>query len=354
MTGVDELLVTLYADTIGIILSFGLMVLSARSGNKNDWEMRFFRFLLIWNMILGLVNSVTYCAEHQAFGSSGRTVAIITETGLEVMLALIVLTWFLYVDYSMFLSIDHLKLRIKYWLIPIYIVFLLLAINLFTGIVFVYDENVVYHPTAFYYVQISIKYLYVLVTFVIIWVYKKKQGKLRFVNIWDFAVPGLLGAILTNVTPYSFMCLSLSVAFTMIYFSQLNGRCYVDIYTGFYNKSYLDNLLDLYEKKKFNFNSGILFEFRNLEDKDIKPVSDILKEELPDECETVRINKNRYLSLTNADRKSSIMLLSEGIEDMVGEWNENNKGKLEVAVSYLFKEKDEDAKTFVERLTKKS
>ncbi len=346
----DILMVTFDGVLVALMLSFGLFILSKVSVKDIGEKGKKFRSILLFNICLALSELACYSARHHVFGVLDRTIGQTTGTLVEIFLMIIIWQWLIYVDYCLYHSMDHIRFRYKYLAIPIYVTTGIFVLNFFTGIVFYYDENVVSHLTPLYYVLTAVKYLYVVGTFVLLAIHKKRNGTLHFVDVWAFAAPTLVASVLTMILPYSLMGIGIAIACVMVYFSELNERCYQDSETGFYNRPYLDHLINQYKEGAFTFSSGIVMCLDNDDEKDFATLADILKKELPEECETVRLDKERFLSLTKASKKSSLKRLADEIYDATDEWNEDNNGNLEVIVSWLLKKPDEEPHEFVERL----
>lgn len=350
MQASDTLMVTLYATTVGAILTIGLLFLVRASIRDRGKRGKYFRLILIFNLLLCLSEAGCYCARNHMFGRFDVTVAQISGTLVEIFIMMIIWNWLIYTDFQLYHSMDHIRFRYRYLAIPLYICLALLCVNFFKGIVFAYDANVVSHHTVIYDIQTVIKYLYVVGTFVLIYIHKRRFGTLHFVSIWSFAVPLIVVSVLTIITPYSLMGLGIAVACVMIYFSVLNQRVYQDAETGLYNKVYFEHLMNLYKKGEYTFESGIIMDCDGEGAESAKDLAGILKSEMPEECEAIRINKNRYLSLTRADRSSSLKRLAEELSWATEEWNEEHNGNLEVNISWLLKKEGEDAAAFVDRL----
>ncbi len=349
MNELDLVLVTIYCSLVAVMLCSGLYVLSALSINDQGNLGKYFRRILIHIIVVALSDVVAYSAKHHMFGAPDRALAFTAETVMELAVTMLVWNWLAFVDYYLNHSMDHINFRNKWRIIPLYLVLALLAINIATGWVFVYDENVVYSETPLYYVQVAIKYLYVFISFYIIARYRRENGVLHFLNPWNFALPCILGTAATMFSKYSFMGLGFALAMMMVYLEIINERCYIDAATGFHNLAYLDHIYKTIEEGKYTFKSAIIFEIED--PAKAGALAKVLKSELPEGCETIRVEEGKYLSLTQADRTSSLNLAAEEVEFGVEDWNEEHPDEhIEMEYTYLLRKNEEDEKDFINRL----
>ncbi len=317
----EESSVTLYGDAMAFLMILGIFILSKRVRSKRDTGIKLFSFMGLNVMLASIWNSICYALHDQTF-SWCRPVELIAKTLLELSILFLVYQWLLYVDYKLHGSRDRLLRHFWGYYIPIQIFVIILILNLFTGIVFTITDDMRYTPTIVYWIMEIMEYFYILLSGINIYINKKRTGKNRFFRFNPVILPILIGTLFTIFTKYSASSLGVAVGLTFLYFSLIDTWKYEDSQTGFYNKAYLDHILELKSSGRYSFNSIITFEAGG----DALAFSRILNDELPKDSEIISVGSGRFLFLTESENRSTLEALSALVRESAEEYDAAHPG----------------------------
>ncbi|MCR5054846.1 MAG: hypothetical protein K6A69_08385 [Lachnospiraceae bacterium] len=341
---IDEIHVTFYADIAAAILSLGVYVLCSRGIIKDAFLGGVFRLLLIMDCFLAVVDAATYARKYHEFPGA-YPIALGLQTLLELVLNFIIFLWLVYVNYKVYHSRDSIKRKLIKNMIPLFILMAIDIINVFTGILFYYDEHVMYHTTWFTIPYYLIRYFYFFSCVIQISVHKRKGRDLKFFEIWAFIIPVLAGGLITNLTAYSTTALGFAVALFNVYAGIINEQSFMDSRTGFFNRYYLRYLRNDVDDEGFAPKSGMICRLEDPED--MTAFSELLSPLLPKKCEVVRFDEETVIMLAEISKKAAMQMMSEDVEAAVEKYNSENSGRpLSVTIDTVFKKKKETCKGF--------
>lgn len=347
----DEIHVTFYADVAAAILSSGVFVLCSRGVIKDDFSSKVFRLLLVTCFWLSIIDAATYARKYHEF-TGAYPLAITMQTLLELTVNFLIFLWLIYVNYEINHSVDSIKRQFLKFAFPMLVLMALDIINAFTGILFFYDEHIMYHTTWFMYVYYAVRYFYFFSCVIQISVHKSRSRDLKFFDVWGFLIPVLFGGLVTNLTPYSVMALGFAIGLCNVYAGIINELSFVDGGTGFFNRYYLRYLKSDIEREKFSPKSGMIC---RLEDPDgMKDFSSLLAPALPKKCEVVRFGEDTVLVLAEISQRGALKMISDDVSEAVEKYNTEHKEKpLTVSIDSVFKKKKESTKGFYDMFLRK-
>ncbi len=344
MMFLDEIHVTFYADIAAAILTLGVYVLCSRGIIKDDFLNRMFRLLLLTDFFLAVIDAATYARKYHEFPGA-YPLALMLQTILELVLNFLIFLWILYVNYKIYHSRDSIKRNLTKFLIPIFVLMGTDVINVFTGILFYYDDHVMYHTTWLAIPYYVIRYFYFFSCVIQITHHKRHYNDLKFFEIWAFIIPVLAGGLITNLTPYSIMALGFAVALFNVYAGIINEQSFMDTRTGFFNRYYLKYLKNDVDDESFAPKSGMICRLEDPED--MTAFSELLSPLLPKKCEVVRFDEETVIMLAEISKKAAMQMMSEDVEAAVEKYNSENSGRpLSVTIDTVFKKKKETCKGF--------
>ncbi len=335
----DQVLTVLYSDGFAIMLLIGQVFLTRR---KREWETsgtRVYFGICRLFILFSATHALSHALRYHPF-PGGTALAMLAKTATELGILLLLFFWFAFEDYLVYQSRDHILRHLKPAFIPILIMAGLFILNMFTGILFTFDEDLVYHPGTLYPVILAVEFLYGMNLCYLLVQYRKKKDSPHFFKLTPFIVPVLIGALMDLFTPFRAFFLGGAVGLTLLHFSFMNLMCYGDWETGFYNKEFIGYLLSYEKQGKYPIRSGILFETRT----GIEAFADLLREELPDASDTVYIGEGKFLMLAGIADRSAIRYLLVTIHEAAEE-----KG-LEFSAFDARRKGDESAESFVGRM----
>ncbi len=310
----DEIMTTLISEGTAIILLIGLVLLSRHLVKKSSLVDTLFASVCVLDILVALFGSFAYLMRYQTF-SGVRPLTIVFVTLMELFALLLMFQWLILVDFTLFRSRDHINRNLLLIAAPLLVGVVFLVTNLFTGIVFTLNDDNFVEPHFGYNIVFGLQIWYLLVSLVLVFRVKTAQRGPRFLGMAPFIIPSFLGVIVTTYTPYSARGLGIAVGLTLIHFSRMNKRIYVDRDTEFFNRAYLKFLLDFAGKAKIQGGSVISFQMEG----DAETFAEVLKGEIPDNATVISLGDGTFLLLTAIQRKSSLRMLVENIRDAASE-----------------------------------
>ena len=345
MSEMSGMIATIYTNVIAFMLSAGLFALTSKLRMKDKNEKNLMRILLGDGMAL----SVLYIIEANIsahYLPLGKWWAMGAETLIEILLTFYALIWFVYVDYRIFHSADHLKRNLNILNTPLVISLVLSIINIFTGIMFSYADDLTYTETNLYIVLDFVRLIYFFGSFVYLEWFKRKDKRLRYLSIKSFIIPLTVYVLMVYFFPdYATASLGAAIGVALMYVQNINYMCYQDSETGFFNMLYLKNIRGQIEKGEYELNSALIY---NLDDGDRAKMAELIMAELPEESDTFRLGKDSIVTLARVDDKGPLVMLAGDIEI---DFDEAGYG---VEVSSLQRKKKESPIEFLDRVMEKA
>ncbi len=347
----DEIHVTFYADVAAAMLSLGVLVLCSRGIIKDDFLGGLFRLLLVVSICLSAIDAATYARKYHEFPGA-YPLAMGLQTLLELVLNFIIFLWLLYANYKIYRSRDSIKRKFYQFMIPLFVLMGVDIINVFTGILFYYDEHVMYHTTWLVIPYYLIRYFYFFSIVIQIALHKRHNRNLKFFDMGGFIIPVLVGGLVTNLSPYSVMALGFAIGLCNEYAGIINERSFMDRQTGYFNRFYLRYLKNDIDREVFSPRSGIIFRLTDPED--MGDFAEILSSLLPKKCEVIRYNEDTVVMLAETANRGGLHMMSEDVNLAVEKFNTDHKDRtLSVSMDTISKKKKETAKGFYEMLIRR-
>ncbi len=338
----SDVIATLYSEGAAIAFMIGLLVLSVHLRERFRVESRMFFGLCLNVIIMSVFGALAAILRYREFAGV-KILSKLSYTGSELALLFLLVQWFVFVNYIIYRSKDHLRRNAGKLLIPLGVMGLVFIVNIFTDILFGIDENnMIEHRLGSIIITI-IEFLYVLSTVILLTRYRRTSKSPVFIRIRPFIIPFTIGAVVSTFTGYAAHSMGIAVGLVLLHFSMINGYCYIDEETGCYNKAYL-KYLDSYTKKN-NFEGGTMILFKTANN--YKGLADIILEAKPVDSDVVAMGNGELLFLSDTQRKSSIHMFIELIKDEAKE-----KG-IEVTTSFGVRKLDETSEDFFNRVVAK-
>ena len=336
---------TIYLDATAVIICIGLIVLAAKpiDGRDKNYELLFGGMLLAI-IINGITNAISYACHYQALGWSAP-LRMICPGIAELSILYICFLWMLYVDYKLYSSWDRILRKYRYFQIPLFAFTILSVINLFTGILFTVDENMVFIWKTGYYILCIAQYFYGLYPVFLMIRHRLTHKRIPFFHIWPTVVPVLAASIFTSLSPYSARCLGFTIAVVFLYFSYVESWRFNDEKSGFLNSHYMDYILELDEERLPDYRSAINIYAENAN----TGLFSILSGDLPYGGELIRMSHNRFLIFSESGQSSAVKLFAGMLCDEAQEYDKAHPEEppVNIIVSYTVRDKDETIKEFI-------
>ncbi len=186
-------------------------------------------------------------------------------------------------------------------------------------------------------VDLIVQVFYLLICLGLLRNYKKINGYLRFFNPWVFFIPVAAGWLLQDIIDWGFASLGSALGIFLIYISIIDEERYMDPETGFYNMDFAGYLKGLIAKNLYAPCSAMSFTLDSPEN--MTDFSELLKAQLPEDCEPILRNDHEIVVLTNVRDRGPLTMV---IEDV--------KAVSDVKTGCTLKKKEETAGEFLERV----
>ena len=336
-----ESMVTVYSDVTAFVICLGLLLLSKGQMRDRDKRLeRLFGGMVFFLMINSITNAASYALHFQNTGWP-MPVRMILPTIAELSVLYTMFAWLLYVDYKIYGLWDRIIRLYRYWQIPVIVFTVFGIINIFTGFMFVVDENMLFIGKPPYYVLLFLQYFYGLYPALLLVRFVKNNGNTHFFHLWPTVVPAAVSALFTSFTPYSARALGFTIALVFLYFSYINRWRFDDLESGFYNKHYARWLAEMADDKHFDYHSAIFINVESPGDELYK----LLKAELPLDGEIIRMKKNRFVIFSESGSTSFSKLLASAYQE------EADRYPIEMTVAYTIREKQQSSADFIRMVT---
>ena len=127
----------------------------------------------------------------------------------------------------------------------------------------------------------------------------------------------------------------------MLYMMSVEKVSFTDDVSGFYNIDYLKWLAD--QVKSGEYKPHLVIRYSLPDGNDMTEFFDQLREMLPEQCDTVKMNDTSYVTIIYGNTRGLINMLSEDIEMIAESLN------LDIKYEYVIKEKGQTPAEFFEK-----
>ena len=233
-------------SAIGIILLLIILLQQHEEAGISTLQ-RQFKYLIYATITMLVVDTFCWLLDGATFHNAHiyKTAA---ESVYYVFNILIPFLWLMYVELTINKARKTTYRRLKLLAIPIFILFLYIIVNLFTGSIFTIDENNVYARNTGFYSYAALSYGYLIYACVLSvraarresWVEDKRQyNSLAFFVV----LPGIGGIVQTFVYGVSLIWVFVAIGLMLLYIDSLNRQISADPLTGINNRRELSRYI---------------------------------------------------------------------------------------------------------------
>ncbi len=348
------------ADYCGFILLLAMLISSRIRRSDKLTEYKIFSSI-------GILSAVACVVDFLMFYSDGKDgvlfyiINLLGNTYCFIANPIFAIGWCMFTELKLYKSETRIKERYKYLMIPGLILIVICIINLFYPVVFYIDENNIYHrlPLSYFYYIVATAYM--LYSAVVVNVYEKRFGKVRFFPLPLMLGPIALGCLVQNIFyGISLIWVSLAVGITSIYMSIQNEFSYLDTLTGLYNRAYLYYVLNAFTRDTNSTPGGIMIDmdyFKNINDtyghtsgdKALADVAWVLTIAKPDKAIAIRFAGDEFILLMKDATEDELKKAILNVKKELAKFNdtENRPYKLSLSMGYsLYDHKNDDMDSF--------
>lgn len=311
----DSLFVTnILLDGISLLIIAGLALRIVHTGRKIT-ENRMYFGLCVMNAVLAVSTGVKYL--FFILPSSDSPIAeiygMICDPIVEIVSLMIVVQWLLFVEYTLHQSRDIIRRRYPIILIPFFVAVVLDLIGIFLIIVGFINSNffLMYAGDTNRFLSLFILFLYLIVSYIIVYREKKRKKLPRYIVITPMAFCVILGIFFDTVTHYSLLSLSFAIGLASMEYSISKESSWEDEITGYYNESYLKIIMEYVTKN--HEKGGTVIRFLTKDDR--KALAGILHDTEPDNTKTVAMDNGTFLVVSETQTESVINFYQRIVND---------------------------------------
>ena len=340
MPNIEAIVIT---NCIGIAVVILTLVCSVETRRRKTLDTRLLTLMLIMIACSCFMEAVSYIVDRQTW-SGAKELSMLSNTWLYLSNPGFATVWCLYVDFRMYQSRSRLKL-FRPLLAVTAALWISIIVNIWGQYLFVITEDNVYHRLPLAYVYFAIPIVYVTISVLDVYGYKRKHGGLSFFPIWVFVTLFFIGCLI-QATCYgisiAWCCLSLAVA--GVYMSLQNQLLYHDPLTGLFNRYYLNYIFRSPAWGQNRTHAGIMIdvdEFKSINDRfghsvgdqALRDTADVIMDSVPDNSIGIRFAGDEFIVLMQTGDLKKAAEVVQSIRQAVEQFNSRNSREYKLSLS---------------------
>ena len=338
-----EAIVSCYVDAASFLAMIVMLVLTHRHREEKNSALRIFRMLSVC-VTVNCVLPFIYNAMYMQSSPWCHTAALAAKTLRECVVLIIVMLWLVFVFRKLYGENNPRSIRYRLVFLPFIAFFILLIINLFTGIAFTYSSNNRFEPKPLILIVFLVEFIYFCSSAALVRNYDKKRMKIRFLRVSPMIISMVLAAGTQFFTPYDIGILGYVAGIVLLYASVASELRFMDEESGMYNKGYLAYLFDMALAGKNDTQSALILETEGNLSAGLK----ILYDTLHQNGDVIRVENRKLVMFSNVESRSTIQYLSSLVEEASERYNkEHPEDKIQIRAHCRMRTGEEDAFTFL-------
>ena len=353
-------------DMVAISIILILLLTNLKRKVLYTFDQRLYNFLLLSNGIITIIDAITWLVDKTTF--TGSEAINSCSNGLLYGLAPVLgLTWALYVDSKVFNDEEGLKRRIKFYLIPLVINFIVSIVSIYHEIYFtILDNNEFSRNNPFCYIPFALAIVYAIYADIIIIKNKTKLSKSNYFSLLLYMfIPIICTFIQMSVYGLALIYCGFALSMIIIYVNVQNEMNVTDYLTGLSNRRHLEIYLtnELNRIKSNETIYGIMIDidnFKGINDKyghiegdhALEIVSKILRKGIRSIDFVCRYAGDEFVIIAKITNDENINSLIENIEKEKKEINEqsNTEYNIDFSIGYTSYISNERKEDFINRM----
>jgi diguanylate cyclase (GGDEF)-like protein len=235
-------------DFFGAVLLL-VFYLNQRQSEVRSLEDRLFNAVLGVTMVMLVLDGALWMLHGVVYPHGHAILRVLTSLSF-IINPTVTFFWLYYCDLRVFSDERGMRKRLALYSLPLVINTGTVLANLFTPLVFHIDGANLYHRDMFFFIYVSVFYLYLIGSSVML-IHKMSHcetasERREFRYLLLFSIPPFIGGILQTLfygTSLSWPCTVISIA--IVYINVLNRQISTDTLTGLNNRRMLKRYLDL-------------------------------------------------------------------------------------------------------------
>ena len=335
--------VSCYVDAAALLLMAVLLFLSERIRQRKTLPLKAY-FLLCCTVTATCVFCFVYNAMYKQPAAWSHTVALIARSLRSYAVLFIVATWVYFVNSMLHVPEKRKAIAQRIIMVPVVLYVILLAVNLFTGIVFKISPVNLIDPKPLYYVLYVIEFTAFALSAFSVWSFDRRSRKIRFLKISPMIICVALSCLPMLFSAYDASDLGFAIGLTILYFSMITELRYTDEESGLYNNALLTYVFDSALAGKNPPRSALILELGG----NLPAGFDILRDTLNQEGDVIRLAEKRFLMFSATDSRSELQMKTSSVEEAVNSFNSANpEEQVRIVVHCRIRTGDEDVMHFM-------
>lgn len=334
----------LVANGTGAALVIFLFCLRVRTGESKLRAMQLFDWMLLATLVAQIAETICFLIDGKPF-PGGRELQYLLNTLCTAVSPFLGLCWCLFVDYRIYRSMRHQKVKLRLF-IPYIVCMGILLVNLCgTGIVFSVSQDNMYSrgPLNFvFYIVVALYYA----QSIDISVRAKREGQtINFFPVGVFLVPCLVGTVLQLLCyGMAFCWLAVAMALVFVHIQLQNSDTFVDEMSGLFNRKYLNYYLHQAKKTGNKNLHGIMVDVNDFKlindtyghaagDRAIQETGTILSSALPEGGIAMRMGGDEFVVLLSKSSDAQAAQTRQNILENVEHFNKVTDAPFRLSLS---------------------
>lgn len=334
----------LVANGTGAALVIFLFCLRVRTGESKLRAMQLFDWMLLATLVAQIAETICFLIDGKPF-PGGRELQYLLNTLCTAVSPFLGLCWCLFVDYRIYRSMRHQKVKLRLF-IPYIVCMGILLVNLCgTDIVFSVSQDNVYSrgPLNFvFYIVVALYYA----QSIDISVRAKREGQtINFFPVGVFLVPCLVGTVLQLLCyGMAFCWLAVAMALVFVHIQLQNSDTFVDEMSGLFNRKYLNYYLHQAKKTGNKNLHGIMVDVNDFKlindtyghaagDRAIQETGTILSSALPEGGIAMRMGGDEFVVLLSKSSDAQAAQTRQDILENVEHFNKVTDAPFRLSLS---------------------
>lgn len=334
----------LVANGTGAALVIFLFCLRVRTGESKLRAMQLFDWMLLATLVAQIAETICFLIDGKPF-PGGRELQYLLNTLCTAVSPFLGLCWCLFVDYRIYRSMRHQKVKLRLF-IPYIVCMGILLVNLCgTGIVFSVSQDNVYSRGPLNFVLYIVVALYYAQS-IDISVRAKREGQtINFFPVGVFLVPCLVGTVLQLLCyGMAFCWLAVAMALVFVHIQLQNSDTFVDEMSGLFNRKYLNYYLHQAKKTGNKNLHGIMVDVNDFKlindtyghaagDRAIQETGTILSSALPEGGIAMRMGGDEFVVLLSKSSDAQAAQTRQDILENVEHFNKVTDAPFRLSLS---------------------
>ena len=344
MIAFAELEISIYLNIMAVVTMLGFLIISRRMRQRVTVGDRIF-FIMCINVLLYAVLSLSAILVPADTPEQYYWKAMIFKTLIELVVLFTIYQWLLFVGYGVHESKDHLRRRYWIFLFPMAILVVLFIVNLFTEILFTYDENHVFRPKPLFTLVVVVELVYFVISGVLIWWNNRRVDRMERFHFAPILIPFATGLFETFVSEIAIGPIGFTAAIIFIFFSMTERWQYDDEIPGFYHRAILDYMREQVKTGRADYYCVILFKSEGNEE----ALADLIRAELPKRGKAVHLSEGVFAAYLGKGKEDLRDLIVLAVTESAEEYDKAHPDRpIALTTEVINRKKDEDVEVLLE------